>query len=150
MISKEDLALREAAKRFSMQVAQPYIQALPDTREGLEQIFALLREHGYIGLLCGEAYGGRGYSFLQAALIYEGLAYGEPLAGTIAQMHDTNAAFLQTLEREDLAETVGAMARGEMALGFAFTETSAGSDPSGNTGVAVKKDDGYHITAEKL
>ena len=150
MISKENLALREAAKRFSLQVAQPYIQALPDTREGLEQIFALLREHGYIGLLCGEAYGGRGYTFLQAALIYEGLAYGEPLAGTIAQMHDTNAAFLQTLEREDLAETVGAMARGEMALGFAFTETSAGSDPSGNTGVAVKKDDGYHITAKKL
>ena len=150
MITKENLALREDAKRFGLQVAEPFMQELPDTREGLEQVFALLRKHGYIGLLSSKENGGRGYSFLQAALIYEGLAYGDPLIGTIAQMHDTNAAFLQTLKREDLAETVGAMARGEKALGFAFTEASAGSDPSGNTGVAILKEDGYHITAEKL
>lgn len=150
MISKENLALREAAKSFSMQTAQPFMQALPDTREGLAEIFALLREHGWIGLLCSEEYGGRGYSYLQGALVYEALAYGDPLIGTISQMHDTNAAFLQTLGRADLADRIGAMARGERIVGFAFTEASAGSDPSGNTGIAMLREDGYHITAEKL
>ncbi len=153
MITKEDLALREDAKRFGLQVAEPFMQKLPDTCEGLEQVFALLREHGYIGLLSSKENGGRGYSFLQAALIYEGLAYGDPLVGTIAQMHDTNAAFLDTLKEmpagKDFAERIRAIASGEKAVGFAFTEASAGSDPSGNTGVAILKEDGYHITAEK-
>ena len=40
MISKENLALHEAAKSFGMQTAQPFMQALPDTREGLAEIFA--------------------------------------------------------------------------------------------------------------
>lgn len=150
MVSKEQMEIREKAKEFGMKIADPFMRTLPDSRGGLREIFALLRKHGYIGLLCSEEYGGRGYTYLQGTLAYEGLAYADPLIGIISQMHDSNAAFLQTLERDDLAEKVGAMARGEKVVGFAFTEASAGSDPSGNTGIAVLKEDGYHITAEKL
>ena len=150
MISKENFEIREAAMKFGMQYLDPFMQTLPDRYTEVEKVFSLLKEHGYMGLCVSSENGGKGYSYLQSALAYEGISYGDPLVGVLSQLHDSNILSLeQVVDRKGVAEKVKEMVRGEKLLAFAFTEASSGSDPSGNQGIAIKQQDGYHLTGEK-
>jgi len=121
---------------------------LEDHPSELGKLFAFLKEDGYTGLCVSKDNGGKGYTYLQSAMAYEGIAYGDPIAGLVLQLHDSNILSLEQVG-DQVAEVVQECVSGKKLLAFAFTEETSGSDPSGNLGKAIKKEGSYHLSGEK-
>lgn len=150
MIQKQDFKIRDEAKIFALETAEPLMQSLPDDPSETVAVFALARKHGYCGLGTSKELGGKGYSHLQSVLAYEGLAYGDPLFAVLIQLHNNITQMTESVAETDTVRTaVREMALGEKLSAFALTETSAGSDPGANQGTACKDEEGYRLFGEK-
>jgi len=109
-------------------------------------------ENGYCSIGVSKKLGGKGYNYLECALIYEGLAHGDgALSSSIIQLHNNIVYMLAKYfeKNEVIREFFPAMASGHKRLAFAITEKHSGSDPSSMNSYTVLRKDGYHIYGRK-
>lgn len=150
LLKQSDIDLFLEAKSFGLAEVEPMMQQLPDDCSFVRELYDLGIRGGYCGLNISKDMGGKGYDYLQTALIYEGLAHGDGTFSFMMQLHNNITLLIDRLTQEDYFKAiVKAMAAGEKLTAFALTESGAGSDPGANHGYAVKKEDGYHVFAEK-
>ena len=151
MIPTEDqLALREAARRFARERLLPGYQ----TREAEGRLDrGLLREMGRLGLLgvdLPEEVGGLGASSVTAGLVAEEISYGDFNIGAVAVSLSLQAAILGRSASPELARRyLPGMVSGEIVVGIAVTEPSTGSDAA-NLSLRARRDgDSYVLSGEK-
>lgn len=150
MLSKENIEIFDRAKDFGIRKVAPLMRELPDNADATKEMYKLAIENGFCGLNVSRELGGKGYSYLQTALTYEGLAYGDGLFSFMIQLHNNITLLVDRLtEADHFKKMITQMAKGEKITAFALTEDSAGSDPGSNRGYALLKDDGYHVFANK-
>jgi len=151
LLDKEKLLFDEA-KAFSLKKIAPYADQWESGRKTSKEAMNLFVENGYCALGVSKKLGGGGHTFLECALIYEGLAHGDAaLSSSVLQLHN-NIVYLLAKYYEDneiVRDLFPAIARGHKRLAFAITEKHSGSDPSSMTSYAERKRDGYHIYGKK-
>lgn len=151
-LNDRERRLYDEAKSFSMKHLAPLVELVETGEKNVKEIFGLLNENGYCSLLIPKEKGGKGYSFLETALIYQGLAYGSGTIAFMLQLHNNityEISELYSVSNEVKALLPG-MINGNAINSFAFTEEMSGSDAASIKAYAELKDDGYHIYGEKV
>ncbi|HET6168166.1 MAG TPA: acyl-CoA dehydrogenase family protein, partial [Marmoricola sp.] len=110
-----------------------------------------LKELGLFGLMIPEEYGGLGESLLTYALAVEEIARGWMSVSGIINTHFIVAyMILQHGTDEQKQKYLPRMATGEVRGAFSMSEPGCGSDVSAIKTKAVRTDDGYYITGQKM
>jgi len=151
-LNEQELKLYEDARSFSTEHLTPLVSLVEQGEKKVSDVFKLLAKRGYLSLLIPTELGGQGYSFLEAALIYEGLAYGSGTLAFMLQLHNNityEIAMLYSTSQE-VKSLLPGMINGSKITAFAFTEESSGSDAASIKAYAELKSDGYHIYGKKV
>lgn len=152
LLNDQELKLYEDAKRFSIEYLRPLVSQVEQGEKQVSDVFDLFTKHRYNALLIPMEDGGRGYSFLEAALIYEGLAYGSGTLAFMLQLHNNISYEIIKLYSisSEVKSLIPDMINGSKLTAFAFTEESSGSDAASINTYAELKSDGYHIHGNKV
>jgi alkylation response protein AidB-like acyl-CoA dehydrogenase len=130
-LTQDERSIRDIAKRFAREKVFPRAKEIDEGDEYPEDLFKLLAEMGYFGMIVPEKYGGVGGSLLSLCLVIEELAKvcgstslnvgvqtGGMMPIIIAGNEDQKQGYLPKL------------AAGEYISALAITEPDAGSDVS--------------------
>jgi len=129
----------------------PVAQELEHADEYPTEIVEGLKELGLFGLMIPEEYGGLGESLLTYALAVEEIARGWMSVSGIINTHFIVAyMLLQHGTDEQKQKYLPRMATGEVRGAFSMSEPGCGSDVSAIKTKAVKTDEGYTITGQKM
>jgi alkylation response protein AidB-like acyl-CoA dehydrogenase len=110
-----------------------------------------MKELGLFGLTIPEEYGGLGESLLTYALIVEEIARGWMSVSGIVNTHFIVAYMLMQHGTEEQKQYyLPKMATGDIRGAFSMSEPGCGSDVAAIKTKAVKKNDGYVITGNKM
>lgn len=150
-LSEHQQRVHHAARRFAEDRLAP--TALEWDERG-ELPVALLHEAGRLGygaVLVDDEGGGPGLSRLEAALVFEGLSYGDPAIATFISVHNMAAWAIDTFGSTELrGRWLPRMAGMEVIASFCLTEPEAGSDATALTTRAVRDGGGnYRISGVK-
>lgn len=151
-LSENEKALFTEAKAFSLEKIAPYADQWENGEKTSGEAMNLFVENGYCSLGVSKDLGGSGRSFLECALIYEGLAHGDgAIPSSIIQLHN-NIVYLLARHRdsnEAIREIFPDLVSGHKRLAFAITEKHSGSDPSSMNSYAILRNDCYYVYGEK-
>ena len=129
----------------------PVAHELEHKDEYPTEIVEGLKELGLFGLMIPEEYGGLGESLLTYALAVEEIARGWMSVSGIINTHFIVAyMLLQHGTEEQKQKYLPRMATGEVRGAFSMSEPGCGSDVAAIKTKAVKGDDGYTITGQKM
>ena len=115
-----------------------------------QELFEMIAEAGFLGIMVPEEYGGAGLGMLEMALFMEGMANnGIPLlmmvvgpCMSLSHLASYGTEFHKT-------ELLPAACRGEMQFCFAITEPGAGSNSMKVNTVAKAKGNRFSLSGEK-
>ncbi|MDA3787864.1 MAG: acyl-CoA/acyl-ACP dehydrogenase [Desulfobacula sp.] len=151
LLDKEKLLFDEA-KEFALKKIAPYADQWENGEKTSREAMNVFAESGYCSIGISKELGGRGYNFLECALIYEGLAHGDgALSSSILQLHNNIICLLAKYydKNEVIRDLFPAIVSGHKRLAFAITEKHSGSDPSSMNSYAELRHDGYHVYGKK-
>ena len=110
-----------------------------------------LKDLGIFGLMIPEEYGGLGESLLTYALVVEEIARGWMSVSGVINTHFIVAWMLMHHGTEEQKQSyLPRMSTGEVRGAFGMSEPGCGSDVSAIRTKAVRIDDGYQITGQKM
>jgi len=140
-------SIRELCRRFPPE----YWRNVDRARAYPEEFVRTLTEHGYLGALIPEQYGGAGLGIAEASIILEEInRSGGNAAVCHAQMY-TMGALLRHGSDEQKTRWLPRIASGEVRLQvFAVTEPAAGSDTTRISTTAVRRGDHYLVRGQKI
>ena len=141
----------KTVRSFVEEKILPVATELEHKDEYPTEIVEGLKELGLFGLTIPEEYGGLGESLLTYALVVEEIARGWMSVSGVINTHFIVAYMLmQHGTEEQKQKYLPRMATGEVRGSFSMSEPSLGSDVSAIKTKAVKTDDGYEITGQKM
>lgn len=141
----------KAVRQFVEEKIIPVATELEHADEYPTEIVEGLKELGVFGLMIPEEYGGLGESLLTYALCVEEIARGWMSVSGVINTHFIVAYMLMHHGTEEQKQKyLPRMALGEVRGAFSMSEPSLGSDVSAISTKAVKNDDGYAITGQKM
>ena len=141
----------KTVRSFVEEKILPVATELEHKDEYPTEIVEGLKELGLFGLTIPEEYGGLGESLLTYALVVEEIARGWMSVSGVSNTHFIVAYMLmQHGTEEQKQKYLPKMATGEVRGSFSMSEPSLGSDDSAIKTKAVKTDDGYEITGQKM
>jgi len=115
------------------------------------QIVEGLKDLGIFGLMIPEEFGGLGESLLTYALVVEEIARGWMSVSGVINTHFIVAWMLMHHGTDEQKQRyLPRMATGEVRGAFSMSEPGCGSDVSAIRTKAVRTDDGYEITGQKM
>ncbi|MDC1141936.1 acyl-CoA dehydrogenase family protein [Planctomycetota bacterium] len=156
-LTEEQQTIQQTIREFTAEHVSPKAEHLDETAEFPEDTFKALAEQGFLGLSIPEEHGGMGFDTLSYILCVEELSRccGSTGLGYAAHISlGTTPIYLFGTpdQREKYVPTLcqGVDDAGNLALGcFGLTEPGAGSDASGTTTTAEKKDDHWLVNGRK-
>jgi len=141
----------KAVRQFVEDKIIPVASELEHKDEYPTEIVEGLKELGVFGLMIPEEYGGLGESLLTYALCVEEIARGWMSVSGVINTHFIVAYMLMHHGTDEQKQKyLPKMALGEVRGAFSMSEPSLGSDVSAISTKAVKNDDGYAITGQKM
>ena len=151
ILTNREGEILDYAKSFAVEELAPRAARWEAEAKLTQEARQLLLDNGFFGVGSPVEVGGKGYSYLETALTYEGLAYGDGAIAFFVQLHNNIsfeiATFYDTSEK--VRALVPSIVRGEKLTCFALTEITGGSDPHMTEAYALERDDGYHIFGRK-
>jgi len=152
LITEREQEIFEKAKEFAMSYIIPRAAKWEEDRVMPMDALEETKKQGFFGLGSSEEFGGRGHSWFETALTYEGLGYGDGGFGFFVELQNTLSKSFED-GYDELTDTVKALTpdfvKGDKLLAFALTDENGGSDPFQTSAYAVKQDDGYHLFGSK-
>src|SRR5680860_324050 len=150
-LSDEQAELLKLVREFVDEQIIPVAMELERKDEYPTDIVEGLKDMGIFGLMIPEEFGGLGESLLTYALCVEEIARGWMSVSGVINTHFIVAYMLmQHGTEEQKQKYLPKMATGEVRGSFSMSEPSLGSDVSAIKTKAVKTDDGYSITGQKM
>jgi len=129
-LSREDLDLREAARRFARKSIAPVADRMDREDYFPRDLFSELGDHGFLGLTIPEQFGGLGLSYVAQALVLEEIARVSPAlalsVGAHSNLFADNAA--RNGDDEQRSAFLPPIVAGTEIGALALTEPNAGSD----------------------
>ncbi|MGW6754779.1 acyl-CoA dehydrogenase family protein [Streptomyces sp. NPDC055006] len=147
--TEDRLAVQALAREFVAKEVLPVANELdPVAGEIPMELRRKMAELGFFGILIPEEYGGLGLAVSDYAVIVEELARGWM---SVASLIARGQQFTHGFDREQRAEYLPRMARGEFLSAFALSEAEAGSDVANISCRAEREPDGgWRITGQKM
>jgi butyryl-CoA dehydrogenase len=149
---KNEKVLFEEAKEFALTKIAPCAEQWEIGKKKSSEAMDVFVENGYCSIGVSKEIGGKGYNFLECALIYEGLAHGDgALSSSVIQLHNNIVYMLSKFyhKNETIRNIFPNIVCGQKKLAFAITEKHSGSDPSSMKTYAELRHDGYHVYGAK-
>ena len=135
-------------------VERRVIPTAPDLEHADEfpdALTAEMKELGLFGVTIAEEYGGLGLDLTTYALIQVELARGWMSLSGILNTHFISAWMIKTFGSEEQRERyLPRMAAGELRAAYSMTEPEAGSDVQAIRTRAVRDEDGWAVTGQKM
>jgi alkylation response protein AidB-like acyl-CoA dehydrogenase len=135
-------------------VERRVIPTAPDLEHADEfpdALTAEMKELGLFGVTIGEEYGGLGLDLTTYALIQVELARGWMSLSGILNTHFISAWMIKTFGTEEQrTRYLPRMATGELRAAYSMTEPEAGSDVQAIRTRAIRDDDGWAVTGQKM
>jgi len=151
-LTEREQEIFDKAKAFAVDYINPRAALWEEGCAMPEEALEETRKNGFFGLGSAKEYGGQGYSWLETALTYEGLGYGDGGFGFFVELQNTLSKSVED-GLDEVHDTVKALVpdlvSGKKLLAFALTDDGGGSDPFQTTAWSEKRDDGYHLFGAK-
>jgi len=151
-LNEEQRILQKAAADFlKKECPKELVRSLDDSDEGYSpQLWRKMAELGWMGLMLPEKYAGSEWSFLDMAVLMEEMGYnicpGPFIPTTILGSFPLLKAGSEDQKKAFLPE----VARGDLILTMALTESDGGYEPSTLKVKAVREGDEWVIDGTKL
>ncbi len=150
-LNEDQREIIKAVRTFVEEKILPVATELEHADEYPTEIVEGLKELGVFGLMIPEEYDGLGESMLTYALVVEEIARGWMSVSGVINTHFIVAYMLiQHGTEEQKKKYLPKMATGEIRGAFSMSEPGCGSDVAAIKTKAVKADDGYSITGQKM
>jgi cyclohexanecarboxyl-CoA dehydrogenase len=150
ILSEDDQALRDVARRFAKERLRPGYQKREQSacidRDLVRQMGAL----GLIGVDLPEEYGGLGASAVTAGIIIEEMAYGDFNVSYVQLLASLMGMILARNASPEIARHwVSRMISGDAIVGLGLSEPSSGSDAASLALKARREGEEYVLNGEK-
>ena len=150
-LTDDQVEILKAVRTFVDEKILPVATELEHADEYPQEIVDGLKELGIFGLMIPEEYDGLGESLLTYALCVEEIARGWMSVSGVINTHFIVAYMLMKHGTEEQKRKyLPRMAAGEVRGSFSMSEPGLGSDVSAIKTKAVKTDEGYEITGQKM
>jgi alkylation response protein AidB-like acyl-CoA dehydrogenase len=132
MLSQEQTAIRDMARRFAADRLKPFAAEWDRAARFPAEAVAEMGQLGLLGMLVPEEYDGAAADHVSYALAVEEIAAGDGACSTIMSVHNSVGCVpvLRFGTAQQKERFLKPMARGEMLAAFCLTEPEAGSDAS--------------------
>ncbi len=149
-LTEDQLALAAEARAFAAHVAAPKAAEIDRTEQYPADTVAALTEAGFMGMTVPEAHGGRGRSYLDAALVIEEMAAACGVTGRIVVEGNMGAigAIMAYGTPEQQALAASHVLAGDKPA-ICITEPEAGSAATEMTTTATRDGDHYVLEGTK-
>ncbi len=148
----EELALIQAsAREFAETYIRPHIMEWDEAQVFPVDLFRKLGEHGFMGILVPEIYGGSGLGYQEYITILDEISQVCGSIGLSVAAHNSLCTnhILSFANEDQKAYYLPKLASGEWIGAWGLTETGTGSDAGGMTTTAVQDGDYYVLNGSK-
>lgn len=150
-LTEDQQAFADLAAQFAAKSLAPNAAEWDATGYFPKEVFKAAGELGFMGLYTNPDFGGLGLPRLDAAIIFEKLAYGDTSTAAFMTIHNMVAWMIGEFAKPEIAEKyLPELLAGEKLGSYCLTEPNAGSDAGSLKTKAVKQGDYYHITGQKM
>jgi glutaryl-CoA dehydrogenase (non-decarboxylating) len=151
-LDDQQVLLQQSVREWATREISPRIRDLDGEHRFDPAILPRIAELGLLGISVPAEYGGAGMDYVSLGLACEELEYCDTSLRVILSVHlALNSLTLLTWGTADLRRRyLVPQAQGRKIATFGLTEPAAGSDVRGIQTVALKKDQRYELTGEKM
>lgn len=150
--SDEHLMLvKESARNFAMTYIKPHVMAWDEAQLFPIDVFKKLGEHGFMGIIVPEQYGGSGLSYQEYISILDEISKVCGSIGLSVAAHNSLCTnhILSFANEEQKQKYLPKLASGEWIGAWGLTEPGSGSDAGGMNTTAVADGDYFVLNGDK-
>ena len=143
--------IRTSARDFAETHIRPHVMEWDEAQVFPRELFSKLGQHGFLGVLVPEQYGGSGLGYQEYITVIEEIAKVDPSIGLSVAAHNslcTNHILMFGTE-EQKRRYLPKLASGEWVGAWGLTEPNTGSDAGRMKTVAARDGDDYVINGAK-
>ncbi len=151
-MKKEDLHLiEESATNFAQKEIAPYVMEWDESQHFPVDVFRKLGEHGFMGVLVPEQYGGSGLGYQEYVSIIDRISRIDPSIGLSLAAHNSLCTnhILEFANEEQKQKYLPKLASGQWIGAWGLTEPGTGSDAMRMACVAERDGDYFVINGMK-
>ncbi len=151
LLSDEELLFREAVRDFATSEVGPRVARMDRAQEMDRDLIDMLFELGLMSVEIPERLGGAGSSFFTSVLVVEELSKVDPAVGVFVDVQNTLVinALLRWASEEQKSRLLPKLASSTVGA-YALSEAGSGSDAFALACRAVRDDDGWMLSGQKL
>lgn len=149
--TENQLMIAEMVKNFGAREIKPYMMDWDETQEFPLEVFHKMGEHGLMGVLVPEEYGGAGLGYLEYITAIVELSKIDGSIGLSMAAHNSLCTnhILQFGDEDQKRRYLPRLASGEWIGAWGLTEPNTGSDAGNMRTVAKRQGDYYIINGAK-
>ncbi|AIM37688.1 acyl-CoA dehydrogenase [Sphingobacterium sp. ML3W] len=145
------MMIRQSARDFAEIHIRPYIMEWDESQTFPVALFKKLGEHGFMGIIVPEAYGGSGFGYQEYITILDEISKVCGSIGLSLAAHNSLCTnhILSFANDSQKQKYLPKLATGEWLGAWGLTETGSGSDAGGLATVAVRDGDYFVLNGSK-
>ncbi len=150
--SKEELTLvRESARNFANAYINPHVMKWDEAQIFPVELFKNLGDHGFMGILVPEEYGGSGLNYQEYITILDEISKVCGSIGLSVAAHNSLCTnhILSFANEEQKRKYLPKLAKAEWIGAWGLTEPGSGSDAGGMNTTAVQDGDYFILNGDK-
>lgn len=149
--SEDHLFIKESAHKFAEQYLRPHVMEWDEAQHFPVDVMKKMGEHGFLGVLVPEEYGGSGLGYQEYITIIEEIAKVDSSIGLSVAAHNSlcTGHILAFGNEEQKKKYLPKLASGEYIGAWGLTEANTGSDAMRMQCVAEADGDYYVINGSK-
>ena len=149
-LTEDQLAIQDMARRFAADAIVPHAAGWDDRHEFPRDTIRAAAELGFAAIYVSEEAGGIGLGRLEAALIFEALAYGCPATSAFLSIHNMASWMIDRFGSADLkARYLPRLIPMDLMASYCLTEPGSGSDAAALRTTARREGDHYVVSGTK-
>jgi alkylation response protein AidB-like acyl-CoA dehydrogenase len=149
-LTDEQRQIQEMARDFTADAITPHAAEWDEKHIFPREVIRRAAELGFGGIYVSEESGGIGLGRLEAALIMEAMAHGDPSTSAFISIHNMSAWMIDRFGSDELkARYLPAMVTMEKMGSYCLTEPGSGSDAAALKTRAIKDGDSYVVSGSK-
>jgi len=149
-LTEDQIAIQDMARRFAADALVPHAAQWDEDHHFPREAIRAAAELGFAAIYVSEESGGIGLGRLEAALIFEALAYGCPATSAFISIHNMAAWMIDRFGSAELkARYLPRLVSMDLIAGYCLTEPGSGSDAAALRTTARRDGDDYVVSGTK-
>lgn len=149
-LTEEQVMIQDMARRFALESLLPHTGSWDRDKFFPVDLIRSTAELGFAGIYVPESGGGSGLGRLDAAVIFEQLAYGDVSTAAFISIHNMATWMINTFgDDHQKSDFVARLTRMELMASYCLTEPGSGSDAAALKTTARRDGDHYVLNGAK-